>query len=202
MNTNMDTVVRTDNVGKGAARKLRAAGRLPAVVYAQGGEATPIHIDPIALDTIFRKSRNRNTIIHLDVNGTDTPCLIREAQRHPLTREILHVDFYKLAEGQQITVDVPVVAEGRPVGAALGGRLRIIRRTVPVSANWDAIPAAITVDVSAMNIGDFIRISEISTPEGASISYESDFNVINVYGKRGAKAEDGEDGEEEVAAAS
>ena len=185
MDTNMNATLRTDEVGKGAARKLRAAGRLPAVVYAQGGEATPIHVDPKVLTTIFRKTENRNTVVHLDLDGEDVPCLVREAQRHPLTREILHVDFYRLAEGQEVTVEVPVEPKGRPAGASLGGRLRVIRRTVPVRSNWNAIPATLDVDVSHMNIGDFIRVSEIATDDGVQIVYESDFNVLSVYGKRG-----------------
>jgi len=185
MDTNMNATLRTDNVGKGAARKLRASGRLPAVVYAQGGEATPIHIDPVLLTKIFRKTENRNTVIHLDLDGENVPCLVREAQRHPLTRDILHVDFYRLAEGQQVTVDVPVEPVGRPAGASLGGRLRVIRRTVPVRSNWNAIPATLPVDVSHMMIGDFIRVSEINTDDGVDIVFESDFNVLSVYGKRG-----------------
>ncbi len=185
MDTNMNATVRQDDVGKGAARKLRAAGRLPAVVYAQGAEATPIHIDPLTLTTIFRKTENRNTIIHLEIDGESVPCLVRDAQRHPLTREILHVDFYRLAEGQSVLVDVPLEPTGRPAGASLGGRLRVIRRTVSVRSDWSAIPATLPVDVTPMVIGDFITVSAITVPAGVEIVYESDFNVLSVYGKKG-----------------
>ncbi len=194
MDTNMNATVRKDDVGKGAARKLRAAGRLPAVVYAQGEEATPIHIDPLTLTTIFRKTANRNTIIHLEIDGETIPCLVRDAQRHPLTREILHIDFYRLAEGQAVTVDVPLEPTGRPEGAALGGRLRVIRRTVPVRSEWSAIPATLPVDVTPMVIGDFITISQVPVPAGVEIIFESDFNVLSVYGKKGGdKKAEGDD---------
>ncbi|MFT6146486.1 MAG: large subunit ribosomal protein L25 [Myxococcota bacterium] len=200
MDTNMNATVRTNDVGKGAARKLRAAGRLPAVVYAQGAEATAIHIDPLTLTTIFRKTENRNTIIHLEIDGESVPCLVRDAQRHPLTREILHVDFYRLAAGQSVTVDVPLEPTGRPEGASLGGRLRVIRRTVPVRSDWSAIPATLPVDVSPMIIGDFITISQVATPDGVEILFESDFNVLSVYGKKGGDKKTEDEAESAAAA--
>lgn len=185
MDTNINATPRQDELGKGAARKLRAAGRLPAVVYAQGEEATAVHVDPLDIERIFRTTRNRNTILFLDIDGEKVPCLVREAQRHPLSREIEHIDFYRLAEGQRITVDVPLDPQGRPAGASLGGRLRVIRRTVPVNAEWSNIPAKLTVDISPMNIGDFVKVSEIPTPEGVEVVFESNYNVLNLYGKRG-----------------
>ena len=185
MDTNITATLRQEDLGKGAARKLRAAGRLPAVVYAQGEEATSVHVDPVDIDRIFRTTRNRNTILHLDIDGEKVPCIVRDTQRHPLTREILHLDFYRLAEGQRITVDVPLEPQGRPAGASLGGRLRVIRRTVPVNAEWSAIPATLPVDVSPLQIGDFIKVSEISTPDDVNVVFESDFNVVSLYGKRG-----------------
>ena len=184
MNTTLNATARPES-GKGAARKTRAAGKLPAVIYAQGNEATPISIDPVELDTIFRKSRNRNTIVNVELDGKTIDCIVRDAQRHPLYRDILHVDFYALEKDQVIEVDVPVEPVGRPAGASLGGRLRVVARTLHLKCKYTDIPETVKVDVSHMHIGDIIRASEITAPDGTELIYKNDFNVLNVYGKKG-----------------
>ncbi len=186
MDTSLDATLRDPSQGKSAARKVRMAGKLPGVVYGRGSEGTPIAVDPNTLNTIFRKSQDRNTIVYLEIDGATVPCLVREAQRHPLSREILHVDFYKLEPGQEVVVKVPLETTGRPRGFIVGGRLRALRREVPVRCAWDKIPEKLTYDVSKMNIGDFVKISQLVTPAGVSLVFDTDYNVLTVYGKRTA----------------
>jgi large subunit ribosomal protein L25 len=182
------TVRSEDARGKGAARKLRASGKIPATLY---GAAAPmsVEVDPRALDDIFRVSRNHNTIVQVNVNGQDVPCLVKEAQRHPLSREILHVDLYAVPEDRDIEVRVPVEAVGKSKGAAVGGRVRIIRREVRVVCHYRRIPLTVQVDVSALDIGEQIRVSAVPMPEGLRIAYETDYAVLSIVGKskRGEK---------------
>lgn len=186
MDTRLEANVRpSDGTGKGAARQLRRAGRLPGVVYGPKTDSVTIEVDPVALTGIFKESGDRNTVVQLAVGDTTYPVLVREVQRHPLTREMLHVDFYAPPTDQAIEVTVPVEAIGRPAAASLGGRLRIVRCTVQALCRYDAIPKAFKIDVSHMDIGDVVRISEVTAPDGVELVYDNDFNVMSVYGKRG-----------------
>jgi len=197
--TTLEVKVRTDAFGKGAARKLRAAGRLPAVIYGPGGGAVSLSVCPKALVEIFKVSENRNTVLELNLDGGPVQALVRSVQRHPVTRELLHVDFYRVDEAREVEVMVPVNPVGRPEGATLGGRLRLIRRELRARCKPGDIPVSFDVDVSHMNINDIVLASEIPLPEGVALVLDSDINVLTLYGSRRAMAdEEGEDAEEEA----
>lgn len=172
------------DAGKGAARKLRAAGKLPAVIYAEGGAARSVAVDPTQLIDIFRHTRDPNTIVQLQVEGETVPVLVKDTQRHPVSRQLLHVDFYAVSSTRPVTVMVPVRGIGRPAGAALGGRLRLIRRELKTRCIYDKIPATHDVDVTPMEIGDMVKATQIPLAEGVELVFENDFNVLTVYGKR------------------
>jgi large subunit ribosomal protein L25 len=140
MDTNLEANLRSDAGRKGGARKLRASGRVPGVVYGGGSEATRIDVDPKAFSDLFEKTKSRNTIVQLSVGGKSMPCIVREVQRNPLTREVLHIDFLQLSEGRMVDVVVPVNPVGRPKGALLGGRLRVVRRVLKARCRYDRIP--------------------------------------------------------------
>jgi len=179
---------RNEATGKSVARKIRASGQIPAVVYARGGDSTSIKVDPNALTEIFRKTQDRNTIVHLELEGDTIPTLVRDAQRHPVKRDILHVDFYRLDPGQVVEVMVPIAGVGRAAGMSIGGRLRLIRREVRVRCAWEKIPAVIEHDITAMEIGDMVKASELTLPEGVELVFKNDFNVMSLYGKRASAA--------------
>lgn len=187
----MDTTLEVNaraNTGKGWARKARAEGKVPAVMYGPATDAQPLEIDPLALLDLFKKTQDRNTVVQVKVDGETTPCLVREVQRHPVSRDLLHVDFYAVPREDAIEVMVPLNPVGRPAGAALGGRIRLIRRVVKARCRYDRIPETFDVDVTRLNIGDMIKASEIPTPEGVELVLDHDFNIITLYGKR-AKAQ-------------
>ncbi|MEZ4241168.1 MAG: 50S ribosomal protein L25 [Myxococcota bacterium] len=174
-----------DAQGKGASRKARADGKVPAVVYGPAHEAQSVTIDPVELVELFKTSRNRNTIVSVVVDGAEgVPCLVREVQRHPLSRDILHVDFFAVPREEEIEVMVPIRPVGRPAGAQLGGRLRLIRREVKVTCRYDRIPEAIEVDSTPLDIGQFVKASQMPLPEGVSLVSDHDFNVVSVVGKK------------------
>ncbi len=186
-----------DGRGKGAARKLRAAGRVPAVLYGGGRPARPLAVDPDALVDIFRKSGDRNTLLHLKVGDASVPALVKDLQRHPVSRQVLHVDFYECEAGRNVEVTVPLLPVGRPVGATLGGRVRLIRRGLRVRCPHDKIPAGLEVDVTPLQVGDMIRVSAVTPPESVEILFDNDFNIVTCQGKRAEIVEETEEESEE-----
>ena len=174
-----------ENFGKGAARKVRAQGLLPAVIYRAGQPATSISLDPRELENAFRRTGNRNTLVDLGVDGNSFTCLVKQTQRDPVSSDLLHVDFYEVSDSELVTVSVPVEAVGKAAGVVAGGKLRVIRRDLTVSCKPADIPDTVQVDVTNLNVGDFIRVSAIKAPSGVEILAANDFNVITVVGKRG-----------------
>jgi len=183
MDTTLEVTARA-STGKGAARKARAAGMVPGIMYGPAKEAQALTVDPGKLLDLFKATQDRNTVVHVKVGDESTPCLVREVQRHPLTRQLLHVDFYAVPDEREIEVMVPLNPVGKAAGAALGGRVRLIRREVKAQCKWDKIPSAFDVDITPLNIGDMIKASEIPMPDGVSLVFDHDYNVISLYGKK------------------
>ncbi|MES2641141.1 MAG: 50S ribosomal protein L25 [Myxococcota bacterium] len=178
------------DTGKGVARKARSAGRTPGVVYRAGGTATPVSFDVTALATIFRKTADPNTLISVQVEGSEArPCLVREVQRNPVSRNVLHVDFYEVDEDYVVTVEVSLTAVGRAAGTRAGGTMRQLIRSVTVLTAAGNIPKTIEMDVTPLENGSFLKVSEIPLPPGVKILYTRDFNVVAVEGKRVSKEE-------------
>ena len=175
-----------EEMGKGAARKLRAAGLLPAVIYRAGQPATSISLDPLALENAFRKTGNRNTLVDLGVDGKSFVCLVKSTQRDPMSAELLHVDFFEVDSNEDVVVDVPVSAVGKAAGVVAGGKLRIVKRDLRIQCKPADIPDTVAVDVTPLSIGDFVRVSQVPAPSGTQIVAPNDFNVVTVLGKRGA----------------
>lgn len=184
MSTSLAATPRSDAFGKGAARKLRGTGLVPAVVYGNGEAAAHIQVDPTEFSRLFRLSQDRNTVVEVEVDGQKIPTLVRDVQRNPLTRDILHIDFIKVEAGKPVTVMVPVTTTGKAVGEVIGGKIRVIRRELAVTCEYTNIPKRLVVDVTPMNLGDFVKASQVVTPEGVSVVYNRDFNVVSCWGRR------------------
>src|SRR5690242_2174374 len=107
--------------GKGTARKLRAAGQVPAIIYGHGRAPQSLAIDSYTLHRLLEKISYTTTVIELDVSGKTARTLIRELQRHPVKRDILHVDFQELVAGEKVTVRIPLKFVGTPEGVRTGG---------------------------------------------------------------------------------
>ncbi|MBT3270116.1 50S ribosomal protein L25 [Candidatus Poribacteria bacterium] len=158
-----------DGRGKGAARSLRRAGRLPAVVYGAGEEARPIDIDTRAFrDAIVNEAADR-ALISLTVGGERLLAIVKEVQQHPVWRDLLHVDFQSIRMDQEITIEAVVDLQGEPVGIAEGGVLENPAHSLQIRVLPGNIPDAIVVDVSEWNIGDGIHVSELILPEGVEV---------------------------------
>jgi large subunit ribosomal protein L25 len=174
---------RSERVGKENARKIRGRGKVPAVVYGHGSVATSIEVDPNPLVELFRKTNNRNTVVNLDLDGKSVPTLVREVQRHPLSRQILHVDFMAVVPHQPVVVQVPVRVVGKSKAVSVGGRVNLVRRSVKVASSYDRIPEFIDIDVTELDVGDVVRVSKVSPPAETSIVFDNDFQVLSIEGK-------------------
>ncbi len=158
--------------GKNEARRLRAAGRIPAVVYGarKAGEApagVEVAVDPKAVLRILHSDSGANTLISLRIqDGGESRVMVKEYQLDPITHNLLHADFYQLAMDKAITVSVPVVLRGEPKGVKLqGGLLDFVTREIEVLCLPTDIPEHIDVDVSEMVINQAIRVRDL--PEDA-----------------------------------
>lgn len=177
--------------GKGAARRSRRAGTTPGVLYRSGGDATSLNFQVAELAAIFRKTKDPNSVVTVNVDGVSHPCLVREVQRHPVSREVVHVDFFEVSTASPVTVEVVVATTGRAAGTRAGGVLRVLARAVNVSCPAGSIPSQIVVDVTNLGVGEFIKASQLQPPAGCSVVFKQDFNVVTVEGKRTAKEEAG-----------
>jgi len=160
----LDAVERNQR-GKNEARRLRAGGRIPAVVYGGKDGGTAIAVDPKVLARILRTEQGANTLISLNLpGGGDARVLVREYQLDPVTHELLHADFYRVAMDKLIRVQVTVVAKGEPKGVKQqGGVLDIVHRQIELECLPADIPNHIDVDVSDLMVGQSIRVKDVAT---------------------------------------
>jgi large subunit ribosomal protein L25 len=169
--------VRT-TAGKGSARKLRTAGSVPAIIYGHGRAPQSLAINTYALERLLEKVSYRTTVIELDVGGASARTLIREIQRHPFKRHILHVDFQELVAGEKVTVRVPLKFVGTAEGVRTGGGiLDHVMHELEISVDPSNIPNHIDVDVTALHIGHSIHVKEITVPEGVEVLDDEDATV-------------------------
>ena len=166
---NLNANTRT-TTGKGVARKLRASGKVPAVIYGHNREAQSLSVDAHELTLLLERVPYQSTVIELAFDGGTARTLIREIQRHPFKKQYVHVDFQELVAGEKVTVKVPIhytgVAEGVRVG---GGVLDQILHELEISVDPSSIPAHINVDVTALTIGHSIHAGEITLPVGVEL---------------------------------
>ena len=156
--------------GKGAARRLRRDGLIPATAYGKDLPAQSLSVSPKDVAGLLSGEFGKNTLIELDVEGgARTTVLIRDYQYHPVTRELLHADFRQIDLGQPIQVAVPLLLSGRCKGVVGGGILRQVFREIPVRCLPAQIPAQIEHDITELDIDQTVAASELALPAGVSI---------------------------------
>ncbi|MEP6906155.1 MAG: 50S ribosomal protein L25/general stress protein Ctc [Gemmatimonadales bacterium] len=174
-----------DGTGKGAARSLRASGRIPGVIYGHGREPQALAIDNRELEKLLSKISAESTVIELTLDGKSAKTLIREIQRHPFKRQILHVDFQELVAGEKIIVRLPIVLSGVPDGVRQdGGVLDQTLRELEVEVDPANIPNHIEIDVTPLKIGEGIHVRDVKLPEGVEVVTELDSSVCVVSAPR------------------
>lgn len=197
--TSLKAEKRSDS-GKGVARKLRAGGRAPAVVYGQGEEALLLSVDALETMNLFNHISVENTIVELDVEGEKKPIptLVREVQLHPFKPELIHVDFYKIQKGVEVEVTVPLHVHGDAPGVKFqGGVLQQVEHDLPVRSIPSMIPDELTIDVSELEIGDQLTAGQLEVPEGVVLLLEDDQPLVLVSAPRVEEAEEADTEEPE-----
>lgn len=167
------------DTGKGVARRLRAEGRIPAVVYGAGVDATAVHINQMDLYHALHTSAGGNVLIRLEVDGDEHLTLARDVQRHPVRGDVLHTDFVALDRDSRIRVEIPIHLDGSEDVAA-PGVVQHVLHTVPVLVRPLDIPDYFTLQVGDMVIGDTLRVDDIDLPEGAEFDIEEDRTIVTV----------------------
>src|SRR5918999_2421652 len=165
--------------GKGVARTLRQTGQIPGVIYGHARQPQPLTLNAREFDRLMEHV-SASTVIDLDVAGKTSKTLIREIQRHPYKREVLHVDFLELVAGEKVTVEIPIVYVGTPQGVRDGGILEQIKHTLSVEADPTTLPEHIEVDVSALTIGHTLYVRDVRVPEGATVQDDPDSPLVIV----------------------
>jgi large subunit ribosomal protein L25 len=174
----MEGEPRTD-VGKGPNRRLRASGRVPGVVYGGKKETQALALDPKAIIAIIRSHGGVNTIFELGVKGAKgrENVMIREYQLDPVEHRLLHADLVRVAMDKELTLDVTIELTGTAIGVKLsGGMMDFITRAVEVSCLPKDIPETIVADVTHLELGQYLRASELKLPAGVKLI--SDPNIV------------------------
>jgi large subunit ribosomal protein L25 len=186
--------------GKGVARKLRAAGRVPAVVYGHAREPQALSLTTRELEKLLSTISTGSTVVELTLGNATTKTLIREVQRHPFKKQILHVDFQELVAGEKVSVEIPLVFVGIPEGVRLSGAiLEQILHSIEVLVDPSNIPNHIDVDVTNLAMGHSLHVRELTLPAGLEVLSDEDATVCAVAAPRAAVEETPAEGVEAIA---
>jgi large subunit ribosomal protein L25 len=166
--------------GKGVARKLRAAGRVPAVLYGHGMESTPLSVDAKDLYHVLHTGAGANVLVDLTVDGTEHLIIPREVQRDYIHGRFIHVDLLAVRRDEKLHLSIPVRIVGESVGVKAGGVVEHHLWELEVESLPGDVPEAIDADITSLEIGMSLRVSDLVAPEGATILTNPDESVVAV----------------------
>jgi large subunit ribosomal protein L25 len=175
--------VTRSGTGKGAARSVRHEGRVPGVIYGGGLKPEPISVDFKDVNKLIYAGHFLTTIFDLEVDGRKERVLPRDYQLDVVTDRPMHVDFLRLAPGSRVRIGVPVHVENRDASPGLkkGGTVNLVLHNVEVLAPADAIPEAITVDLTDLDFADSVHVSDLKLPEGCKpVAAKTDLTVVTI----------------------
>ena len=167
--------------GKGAARTLRRDGNIPAVIYGHAREPQSLAVPTREFEKLLDRVSAESTVIELMLESGVARTLIREIQRHPYKKQILHIDFQELVAGEKVSVNVPIVLVGTPDGVRLsGGVLSQVMSELSIRVDPVNIPRRIEADVTPVVIGHSLHVSDLKVPEGVEVLDEPEETVAVV----------------------
>ena len=178
-----------DRFGKGAARKIRAAGKVPAVIYGHGTDPQHVTLPAHQVGLILRKA---NAVLELDIAGKSQLALVKDVQKDPVRQIIEHLDLIVVRKGEKVTVDVPVHVEGEPFPGTI---VALDASTLSLEVEATHIPERVVVNVEGLEEGTHILAGAVELPKGASLLTDADVLVIAISTPAAAAAEDVEEGE-------
>ncbi|HVZ86304.1 MAG TPA: 50S ribosomal protein L25 [Polyangia bacterium] len=179
--------------GKGGSRKVRAAGKVPGVVYGRKIDPIAVTFDEKELLSSLDKDKKRNTVLTLTVvaggKSEEVTAMVREAQINPVSRRLVHVDFLRVDLNAEVHVTVPLVLTGKAVGTTNGGNLHQSLHFISVAAKPAAIPTKLEADVSALEIGDALHVSDLKLGEGVRALLDPRDAIASVVAPKAEKTE-------------
>ena len=184
-----------DRAGKGASRALRRDGRVPAVVYGEKKEPLSIHVEEKLLNKMLSTGHFMNSVIMIDFQGKPHRTLPKAVDFHPVSSRPIHVDFLRIGEHTKVTVGIPVRFDNdeESPGLKRGGVLNVVQHELQLVCDAAHIPEEIHIDLTGLEIGDTIHISQVKLPEGVKPANEDeDYTVATVVAPSAMKAEDEE----------
>jgi len=175
------TAERRTATGRSAVRKLKAAGSVPAVIYGAKHKPETLQVSRRDISAMLSHASGENILVELEIDGKNRLALVQEVQHAPLGGAVLHIDFHAVSMDEVIEADVPL----EPIGTAngvknMGGLLEQSLRSLAIECLPRDLPDVITVDVSALNIGDAIHVREIQLPEGVTTRIQPDLTAFSV----------------------
>jgi large subunit ribosomal protein L25 len=177
--------------GSSASRRLRHAGRIPAVVYGHGAEPIPVSVDSRALRQVFNTAAGENVLLDLSIGTERHLAMARDLQRHPVRRTISHVDFLVVNRDEVVSAEVPVVLLGEALHVTRGGgTVDQTTFTLPVKAKPSDIPSHVEIDITDLELGHAIRAADVSVPAGVIIELEPETVLVTGIAGRGAVTQD------------
>ena len=182
--------------GSAASRRLRATGKVPAVLYGRGAEPQALTVDWRELRSALTTDKGLNALLTLKVGRKSTKALVKDMQRHPVRRDVLHIDFLAVDVDVVISTDVPIVLEGEATLVLREqGVVDQVMNAIVVQAKPDAIPGHLSVDISALEIGHTITVADLVLPEGVTTDADPEETIVTAKLTSLALAEE-EEGEE------
>lgn len=166
---------------KGTVKAMRQKGRIPGVAYGDDGAPVPLSIDEKSVQAILHSKGGRNALISLKIGGATQPVLIKEIQRHPITRALWHVDFHRISLKKKIEARVPIHVKGEAPGVKVGGGvLEHLIREIRVRCLPTEIPAFVDVDISNLQLNQGLRAKELVLPKGVEILMDAESVIVHV----------------------
>jgi len=184
-----------DRAGKGASRALRREGRVPAVVYGEKKEPLSIHVDQKSLNKMLSTGHFMNSIVMIDVGGKATRTLPKAVDFHPVSSQPIHVDFLRIGEHSKVHVNIPVRFDNEEASPGLkrGGVLNVVQHEIELVCDAAEIPEELHIDLTGLEIGDSIHISQVTLPKGAKAAIDDrDFTVATIVAPSAMKSEEDE----------
>ncbi len=175
--------------GKGPARRLRAADKLPAIVYGPGKTAQSVSINPKDVKTVLTQPMGRNTVFTLSIDGAEQLAMVKSFEYHPVSRDLLHADLYTVSLDRAVDVEVPLVLTGKSKGVALGGVLQQIFRKLPVRCTPDKIPAKLEVDITNVDLHQSVPVKALTLAEGVRVSLDANQTIVSVVAPEKERAD-------------
>jgi large subunit ribosomal protein L25 len=194
-------VQQREELGKGPNRRLRAAGKLPAVVYGGGKDSVAITIDRSAVVQLLRQGGGENAVFLLKLSdtGKSRHTMVRKIDVDSVTRQITHIDFQRVLLDEKVKVQVSIELEGEPTGVKNeGGVLDFITREIEIECLPTSIPQTIAVDVSGLHLGQHLEVKDLVVPEGVEILEEEQRTIVAVAQSRVAESLETEEEEEDL----